>query len=67
MSLVLTFSNHVLLKKQILLIKSLMLHVLIDSRFEDFDTCSKCLPVCHSREEFVFDSYLRALYVKKIV
>lgn len=67
MPLVLTFSNHVLLKKQILFVKSLMLHVSIDSQFDDFATCSKCLPVCHSREKFVFDSCLRALYGEKIL
>ena len=51
---------------EILCVKSLVFHASIDVKFYDFYTCQYAF-FCHSRENFVFDSRLRALYKKKLL
>ena len=51
---------------EILCVKSLVFHASIDVKFYDFYTGQYAF-FCHSRENFVFDSRLRALYKKKLL
>ena len=67
------FEQICIAKLKIFCVKSLVFHASINVKFYDFYTCqyalSVCLsmPFCHSRENFVFDSRLRALYKKKLL
>ena len=67
MSLVLTLSKYVLLKYRLYCVKALVFHASVNFQFYNFDACSVNLLVCHSRESFVFDNCLRALYKEKIL
>ena len=49
---------------EILCVKSLVFHASIDVKFYDFYTGQYAF-FCHSSQNFVFDSHLRALYKKK--
>ena len=51
---------------EILCVKSFVFHVSIDVKFYNFDTF-QCAFFCHSRETFVFDCRLKALYRKKLL
>ena len=51
---------------EILWVKSLVFHASIHVKFEDILRVSTPF-FCHSRENFVFDSHLRALYKKKLL
>ena len=47
-------------------VKSLVFHASIDVKVYDFYTCQYAF-FSHSRENFIFDSRLRALYKKKLL
>ena len=51
---------------EILCVRSLVFHASTDVKFYDFYTCQYAF-FCHSRENFVFDSRLRALYKKRLL
>ena len=50
---------------EILCVKSLVFYASIDVKFYDLYVSVRLF--CHSRENFVFDSRLRALYKKKLL
>ena len=60
------FERICIAETEILCVKSLVFHALIDVKFYDFYTCQYAF-CCHFRENFVFDSRLRALYKKKLL
>ena len=61
-----TLSKYVLLKYRFFYVKSLVFHTSINFQLYDFDTC-QCIPFCHSRKKFIFDSNLRVLNNKKLL